>query len=160
MQRVRLTVPRRREYGPGDAFEVYSDGGTGSIDYERPLTSRPIAFWPDAEPAAGHLLDSHLRGRAQGAAAAGGHLDGAHLMGRSLQPERVFTFETELLYVGRYRFAVRVLDAAGNVRSDAEAQAEVVINTGPEPPESFVPSASNALTGRMRFSFAPSGQVG
>jgi len=160
MQNVVVGVIRRRESVPGDAFEVFGNDGVGPINYGRPLTRRPMHLWPREFRAAGHLLDVHLGCRHLGSERPDGHLEGTHLLDRHLRPERTLWFEWGPVYVGRYRFGVRVVDAAGNVRTDGVSGAEVVVNTSPEAPAAFVPVSSEAESGRMTFSFAASPQVG
>lgn len=153
MQSVRVIVARRRDFAPGDAFEVFGNGGRGAIDFSRPLTPHPVAFWPDAVPTAGHLRDAHLCVFHLAAVhGADGHLLGTHLLDRHLRPERAMGFEAGRYCLGRFRFAVRVVDPSGNTRAEDVPEAEVVVNASPEPPCGFVPSASGA-GGRMTFVF-------
>jgi len=160
MQNVVVAVIRRRESAPGDAFNVFGNGGAGPIDYTRPLTRRPIDCWPREFSSAGHLLAVHLGCRHLGSGRPDGHLEGTHLSDRHLRPERTLWFEWGPVYVGRYRFGVRVVDAAGNVRTDEAPETETVVNASPEAPTKFMPVSSEAERGRMTFSFAASPQVG
>lgn len=159
MQTLRVIVARRRESVPGDVFEVYSNGGGGAIDYVNPVTSRPVPFWPDAEPMAGHLADAHLCGRHLAAVTRGeGHLEGAHLLDGHLAPSRAMVVDVGAFCFGRYRFAVRASDAAGNVAEMFAAEQEVVVNSSPEPPGRLMPECEDD-DGRMVLSFQGSLQV-
>jgi len=159
MQSVVVAVIRRCESTPGDAFEVFGNGGAGPVDYGHPLTRGPIACWPQEYTSVGHLLGVHLASRHLGSGRPDGHLEGTHLLDRHLRPERTLLFAFGPLYVGRYRFGVRVVDSAGNVRSDEPQEIETVVNTSPEAPAEFVPVSSEAGSGRMTFAFAASPQI-
>lgn len=156
MQRIQIMIPGRRRYGPGDAFEIFSNRGRGEIDYARPLTGRPVLFWPDAEPMAGHLLDAHLRNRHLAAVGPqAGHLEGSHLTDHHLWPDRAMIYESPPCGLGRFRFSVRITDGVGNVTAPTIPELEEVINSDPGPPSDFVAMASEGPGGRMTFRFRP-----
>ncbi len=148
MQRVKIMVVRHADLAPGDAFEVFG-GGSGPINYERPLTRRPVALWPRDDALAGHAAGRHLTGRHLAAPAPDVRFDGTHLLDTHLRPARAVLFEAGPYATGRYRHAVRLRDAAGNPRGQPPTEIETVINTAPDPPETLVPVAFDA--GRMEF---------
>jgi hypothetical protein len=161
MRRLQIVIPIDDSYVPGDGFDVYWNGGSGPVDFDRPITARPVPFWSRFEPMAGHLCDAHLRNHhlQPAAVASCGHLEGAHLFGGHLIPREAYVFETEPLYVGRHRFAVHVVDSLGNTREDEAVEVERVANEAPEAPCGFRPAASASPSGRMTFAYTAPPQI-
>lgn len=85
-----------------------------------------------------------------------GHLQGTHLLDEHFYPAAASTWESRPLVFGRFRLAVAITDAVGNV-CEAEARVhEQVVNSSPSAAHELVPAEWNAATGVMTFAFRPS----
>ncbi len=160
MQRVRITVTRRREFVAGDTFEVFGDQATGTIDFAAPLLDRRVPLWPEAVPTNGHVQDGHVSGRHLDTVDPDGHLDGLHLIDDHLWPAAPRTAETPEYMFGAFKHSVKTYDALGNVKSDTSPVLTTVINSSPTAPRDFVKDTYDAGNDQMRFSFAASDQLG
>jgi hypothetical protein len=60
---------------------------------------------------------------------------------------------------GRFRYAVAMEDAAGNLAQHSAAMAERVINSDPLPPADLRPIAQDVESGQMTFRFTPSDRL-
>ncbi len=154
MQRVRVQVERIRAYAGDATFEVFGDLGTGVVDFDRPLTPRPVRLWPEAERRAGHVLDGHLVVRHLDAINPDGHVEGEHLGAEHLYPAAVVAYETPGYVFGRFQHAVRMVDGAGNVSPSAFAI--VTVNSAPTVPLGVTRSGYDAVTDQVSFAFVPS----
>jgi hypothetical protein len=154
MQRVRVAVGRLRKYASDVAFEVFGDLGTGTIDFDHPLTPRPVALWPGAARRVGHLSDGHLALRHLDSVSPDGHLESGHEETEHLLPAIAVTFDTPAYVFGRFQHAVTVSDGAGN--ASAASTAAVTVNSSPTIPEGVTRSGYDAQTDRVTFSFVAS----
>ncbi len=151
MQRVRIQVPRLRCYGADTGFQVYGDGGTGTIDYAHPLTPQVVALWPEAERRAGHLSDGHLMIRHLDGMDPDGHLEGTHLSDNHLTPAGEIHFDTPAYVFGRFRHGVRMVDGAGN--ESAATETVVSVNGAPTAPACVERAGYDALGDVVAFTF-------
>ena len=156
MQRIQIGVVRSRPYGSTDGFVVYGDGGSGSMDWDHPVTPRRVLFRPDDPATTGHLLGGHLMADHLDGTRPDGHLEGTHLLDRCLMPAALVFFETEPFVFGRFRHGVVTQDAAWHATTGGVALQETVVNSGPEPAEDFRPVAQDGGTGVVTFSFTAS----
>ena len=154
MQRVRVGVSRLRRYDGQTRFEVFGDLGGGTVDFDHPLTPRPVALWPEAAPRAGHLLDAHLVVRHLDSVDPDGHLDGVHLEAEHLWPALLVTYDTPGYVFGRFAHAVKMSDGSGNV--SASSTAAVTINCSPTVPACVTRSGYEPVDDRLTFTFGPS----
>lgn len=160
MQTVAITVPRRRAYVAGDAFDAFGDGGTGTIDFTAPLLDRRVALWPEAAPAQGHLLEGHACGRHLDRVDPDGHLEGVHLFGDHHWPAAPVTAETPPVMFGAFQNAVKTYDALGNVKADTPPTHTTVINSSPTAPRDFAKTTYDSGADVMSFSFTASDELG
>lgn len=154
MQRVRVKVLRSRAFNSDASFEVFGDLGTGTIDFDHPMTPRPVALWPEASPRRGHLLDSHLNLRHVDGVDPDGHLEAEHLNSDHQQPAMAAIYDTPSYVFGRFQHAVVMQDGAGNV--SAPSVAAVTVNSAPIVPQCVKRDSYNDTTDQITFSFEPS----
>jgi len=113
--RVRVVMLRSQSLPLDSALQIYSDGGTGTIDYEQPLNESPIRIWNAQAEKAGFGMSCFGRSDFgyDGAAAVG--------FGKGIFGNATFGFDADtiewispLLSDGVYKFAVVVEDVWGN----------------------------------------------
>jgi len=156
VETVVIEVPRRRAIRGGDAFEVFGDGGTGTIDAQTPVTDRPIAFWAGLPRRDGHTEGGHLVGLHLDHVITDGHLSGRHIAAEHLWPAAAMTFVTRPLYFGVFGFAVGVVDQAGNRSEQLSAVASRVVNAAPRPAGELKRGTFDGVTQEMSFTLTPS----
>jgi len=154
-----LEVARGPSVRGGDAFEVLGDAGTGTIDTDVALTDRPIDYWEGIPHQRGHLLDGHTAGLHLDAVLPDGHAGGRHLAGEHLRPSGLLLFETLPLYFGRFQFAARQVDRAGNRSAELSSVASSVVNASPRPAGELACSGFDETERRASFSFVPSPEL-
>ncbi len=160
MQAVTLTIPRLRCYVAGDRYSIHEHRGEGPIDCDRVPRLGDAPFWPGTRAHAGHLNEPHVGWGHLDHVVQDGHLVGRHLADAHLWPQAILRYVTPLYYFGRYTFAVRVLDAAGNEAEGGSTAVCQVINSSPRAASDFVKAGYEAATDRITFSFAPSPDLG
>jgi hypothetical protein len=156
MQTIHISVVRGRRYRSTDGFQVYTDRGTGAIDWAHPATPRRMLFWEDAAPAAGHQLGGFLAAAHLDGIRPDGHLEGTHLLDERGYPGGTVTYETDPVVFGRFLHAIVTEDAAGNAQTEGIVVHETVANSDPPPASGFRPVDHDPLTGRLTFVFSPS----
>ena len=160
MQRVVISVLRRRAYAGGDWFAVYGDGGGGSIDYGRPIGSGAVRFWPGAAGRVGHLLDGHLFLPHFDSVRPDGHLSGLHLLGEHFWPAPAIRFDTPEYYYGVFKHVARTYDALGNCRSDDPVVVQTVVNSSPRSANKALLSGYDKQSDRVTIEFEQSVDLG
>lgn len=134
-----LTVPLVAGWDAEASLEVFTNQGSGAVDYDAPLLSVPLATLATVIQPAGVGADpigampiGH--GKAH---AAGEHLGvGAIPIGDGPIGSSIEVIEVEVMVeqgFGTYKFAARVLDAAGNAQEDPPAEFELFVS-GEDPP--------------------------
>ena len=154
MQRVQVRVDRLRRYDSDVRFEVFGDLGTGVIDFDHPLTPRPVALWPEGAPRRGHVRDGHLTVRHLDSVSPDGHLESTHVDSEHLYPALASLYETPPYVFGRFQHSVKMSDAAGNV--SAASTAAITVNSAPTVPECVTRLAYDIGQDKLTFSFEPS----
>lgn len=153
MQRIGLRVVRSRGYHPGEGFVVFGDGGTGTIDWDRPLTSRKVIFWADTSIVAGHLAGGHMSEPFLDGIVPDRHLEGTFLLDANLQPAASITWHSDPVVFGRFQIAVVTEDAVGNRRIEDATLREQVVHSEPPPARALAPASFNASSGCLTLSF-------
>lgn len=156
MQRISIGVVRARRYRATDAFHIYSDRATGTIDWTHPVTPRRIRFWEDAPGGAGQHLGGFLLSVWMDGVRPDGHLEGAHLLDERGYPAAMRTYLSDPLVCGRFRYAVTTEDDAGNALSADVVVHELVVNSAPPPAADLRYRATVFGTQRWEFTFTPS----
>ena len=122
-----------------EAFDVFGDGRTGSVDYAAPLNESPIPARPE--------------GLAPWGYGCGGYGVGGY--GRSAA---AYGWVTDALEPGTWRFAVVAVDAAGN-RLASAAETAVSVQPVPRPAEDFRVAEYDPVTARTRLAWSASPDV-
>jgi len=126
--RVRLVLLQSQTLPPGARFNVYSDHGAGTIDYATPLNARPIPVWPCPQDKAGFGMAAFGTGDfGYDCPACVGFGRGCFAQGPFGMDVAAIEWISPLLPLGRYRFAVRTLDASGNESPACETSPIAVV---------------------------------
>lgn len=131
MERMVILIPTGESDTKARGFDVFGDGGSGSIDYTAALNSEPIRVWSGDPPRGGHLREGHLRAGHLGRSGLDGHLTERFLGGRHLRPAADASFETAPYSFGRFQHAVVMRDEAGNASSGSATVVTRSVNSEP-----------------------------
>jgi hypothetical protein len=126
--RVNLGWSRRQSLPLDGMGQVFSDGGSGVVDYDKPLTGCGLRLWPAWQDKGGFGLGRF------GASDFGYDGSAAVGFGRGSFGEGDFGFDADAinwqsgeLATGEYKFAVKISDREGNESSATETDAITVI---------------------------------
>jgi len=119
-----------------EAFHVFGDGGTGTVDYASPLNEAPLPARPGGREPWGY--------------GAGGFGVGGYG-----QSAAVYEWTTDPLPAGVHTLAVAAVDAAGN-RLAAAAEVQVAVAPLPRPPENVRAAAYDPNTAVATLAWDPS----
>jgi hypothetical protein len=139
--RVRISILRQQNLPLGATAQIYSDQGTGQIDYDAPLNSFPVSVWPAWQDKAGFGLSMFaISDFGYDAAAAIGFGKGSFGHGEFGVDADIFEWISAPLEAGVYKFAVKIFDQAGNASSSAETR-QVTVTPAARPAESVAVSS-------------------
>jgi len=119
--RIRISLLRGQNLPAGSTAMIYSDNGTGEVDYDSSVNVWPIEIWPAWQEKAGFGMSRFgLSDFGYDGAAATGF--GLGNFGRG-----EFGFDADSLEwvsrpydIGTYKFGVKIVDAEGNASSGSE----------------------------------------
>jgi hypothetical protein len=126
--RVKIRMLRDQKLPAGGTIQIYSDNGTGEIDYENAVNGGPIRVWPTWQDKGGFgmsrfgLSDFGYDGAA--AVGFGRGVFGSGLFGFDAE---VFEWVSPSLSTGVYKCGVKVSDEAGNESGGSETGQIAVI---------------------------------
>jgi len=133
--RVRISMLRGQSLPIGAAAQIYFDNGTGEIDYEKVLNDSPIRIWPARQDKAGFGMSKFAVGDfGDDSAAAAGFGKGSFAHGRFGLDADKFEWISPALCAGIYKFAVKVVDEAGNESNSSET-GQVTVTPAARPAE-------------------------
>ena len=143
---VNLTVPTG--YAPGDYVKLCSNGGSGDIDYDNPISNSPLPLFPDGRGllGKGHAPKGHCRK---------GHAFSNNVPGKGQLPKGhfpkghgtiVIETEVDIESCGDYLFAYAAYDPAGNLHQGSPQELPVYIHQAPNPPTKVKLTSYNATT--------------
>ncbi len=119
--RVRLSILRSQTLPLGARANVYFDNATGAIDYDHPLNPSPIPIWPCPQDKAGFGMSEFGDGDfGYDSAACIGFGKGSFAHGQFGLDADTIEWVSPVLASGRYRFAVKVMDAHGDESAASE----------------------------------------
>jgi len=125
--RVEISFLRQQNLPTGSAAKVYFDGGSGEIDYENPINDSPIRIWPAWQDKSGLGMSRFGLGDfGYDSAAAVGFGKGSFGRGQFGSDADTIEWISRPLERGVYKFAVKVIDAAGNESAVSETGEAVV----------------------------------
>ena len=155
---ITLRVPIADTWDAGDRLQVYTNFGSGAIDTDRPLLSRPAEIFPGKWPAKGYGRQPYGRGR-----------HGDHRAGRrrgGLEPTTycrtaygrtpaTMTVKVEVpADFGMYKFAATVVDRFGTVQEGSLQEIETIVSGAePAPLKSFARAGYDGQTDIVTFDF-------
>lgn len=126
--RVKIKMLRDQGLPARGMIQIYSDNGTGEVDYDNTVNENPIRVWSTWQDKGGFGMSRFGSSDFgyDGAAAVG--------FGKGSFGSRLFGFDTEVfewvspsLSTGIYRFGVKVSDEAGNESGSSETEQITVI---------------------------------
>ncbi len=133
--RVRLSFLRSQELPAGSTIEIYSDNGTGQVDYNNRVNDFPIRVWPVWQDKSGWGMSRF------GASDFGYDSAGAVGFGKGIFGDGEFGIDadtiewvSEQMSAGVYKFGVKVIDGVGNQSSVSET-GEITVVPGVRPAE-------------------------
>lgn len=116
--RVRMTVLRGQNLPIGATAQVYFDNGSGEIDYSTPLNKLPIKVWPVWQDKAGFGMSRFgASDFGYDSSAAVGLGKGSFGNGQFGLDADTFEWVSVSMQSGVYKFAVKIVDEAGNESS-------------------------------------------
>ena len=150
--RVRIVLLRSQNLPIDATAEIYFDRGTGVIDYDEPLSDRPIRLWPAWQDKAGFGMSRFGAGDfGYDSAAAVGFGKGGFGNGQFGLDADGIEWVSPVLSAGAYRFSVRVCGSAGNQSAPSES-GEVTVIPGARPAENVSISSFNKVTKQLVLS--------
>jgi len=133
--RVRITFLRGQDLPIGSVGQVYFDNGTGEIDYDNPLNDLPFRIWPVWQDKAGFGMSKFgFSDFGYDSAAAVGFGRGCFGHGQFGLDADALEWLSEPIEAGVYKFAIILIDKAGNKSSGSETT-EVTVTPAARPAE-------------------------
>jgi len=125
---VRLSFARLNQL-PADAHaDYFFDNGSGKIDYEQKLNSRPVNVWPGRAEQGGFALSRFgLDAFGFDGAAGPGFGLGCFGLGEFGFDADELVWQSPQLAAGRYKFGIKLTDGFGNAGEQAETETVTVI---------------------------------
>lgn len=147
--RVRISMLRGQNLPIEATVHVYSDNGTGQMDYETPLNDSPIKVWPAWQDKAGFGM-SRFGSSDFGydSAAAVGFGKGSFGHGRFGLDADTLEWTSAQMQAGAYRFGVKITDQAGN-GSDGSETDRVTVTPAAKPAEQVSVSSFDKQTNQL-----------
>jgi hypothetical protein len=126
--RVRISLLRSQNLPMDATAEIYFDNETGTVDYNQPLSDRPIRIWPAWQDKAGFGM-SRFGGSDFGYDVAGavGFGKGSFGHGQFGLDADTIEWTSPPLTAGIYKFGVKIINGAGNESSASETESISVI---------------------------------
>ncbi len=116
--RVRITMLRSQNLPIGATAQIYFDNGSGEIDYNTPLNNVPIKVWPVWQDKAGFGMSRFgASDFGYDSSAAVGFGRGGFGNGQFGIDADTFEWVSASMQSGVYKFAVKIIDKAGNESS-------------------------------------------
>jgi hypothetical protein len=113
--RLKVSMPRSMSLPYEGQMEVYSNGGADHVDYQQPITKKPIQLWASREDKGGFGLSRFGKSDfGYDSSASVGFGLGDFGSGEHGFDSNVANWESEELSTGVYKFGVKVTDHKGN----------------------------------------------
>lgn len=153
--RVRIGWPRRQSMPFKGAAQIYSNHGSGDVDYDTPVTDIPKRLWPAWQDKGGFGLSRF--GRSDfgfDASAAIGFGTGTFGVGEFGFDADMIHWTSEQLKAGSYRFAVKVIDSRGNEDEEQSETELMAVIPGPKPAEEMTLTSFDKQVNELVFSIS------
>jgi len=150
--RVRISLLRSQNLPIDATAEIYFDNGTGTVDYDQPLSNRPIRIWPAWQDKAGFGM-SRFGGSDFGYDSAGavGFGKGSFGHGQFGLDADTIEWTSPPLAAGVYKFGVKITDSAGNTSSASETE-PIAVTPAARPAEQVSISSFDKQTNELVLS--------
>jgi hypothetical protein len=120
---VTITLLRSQNLPMGASAGIYYDNGTGQIDYDKPMTDKPIRIWPAWQDKAGLGMSRFGLGDfGWDSAAAVGLGKGSFGHGQFGLDADTIEWTSLSLPSGTYKFGVKIRDASGRQSTGSETE--------------------------------------
>ena len=150
--RVRISLLRSQDMPSDATAEIYFDNGIGVIDYNQPLSNRPIRIWPAWQDKAGFGMSRFGAGDfGYDSAGAVGFGKGSFGQGQFGLDADTIEWTSPPLTAGVYKFGVKITDGAGNISNASETEPITVI-PGAKPAEQVSISSFDKQTNELVLS--------
>ena len=152
--RVKIGILRSQDLPVRSKIHIYCDNGTGQIDYENPFNSLPVRVWPSWQDKAGFGM-SRFGSSDLGydsSAAVGFGIGGFCRNWFGIDVDTIEWISSEL-EAGVYKFAIKIVDEAGNESGSSEVEEVTVIPTA-KPAEELGISSFDKQTNQLVLSVA------
>lgn len=152
--RVRIDMLRGQSLPIGATARIYFDNGTGEIDYNEMLNDSPIRIWPARQDKAGLGMSMFAAGDfGYDSAAAVGFGRGSFSCGQFGFDADTIKWSSPALCAGNYKFAVKVVDEAGNESNSSET-GQVTVIPAPRPAEKVSIFSFDKQTNELVFAIS------
>lgn len=119
--RVKIKLLRSQNLPMDAAADIYFDNGTGQVDYDNPITDKPIRIWPAWQDKAGFAMSRFgLSDFGWDSAAAVGFGKGSFGHGQFGLDADTIEWISPTLPRGIYKFGVKISDASGKQSAGSE----------------------------------------
>jgi hypothetical protein len=140
-------------------MNVYHDATTGTVNYAAPVNPSPIEVFPNDAYARGFgLCGFGSGGFGWDGSNAIGFGAGAFGMGEFGFDAPMQSYKTDPLANGEYKFALKVVDAYGNL-SDSATEIDVTVDSYPRSPKRLRVKAWNGETGALTLAWDQSTDI-
>ncbi len=149
--RIIIKLLRSQYLPPDSSCQIYSNNGSGEINYSNAVNERPIRLWPAWQDKAG--FGQSRFGKSDfgfDSAAMMGFGKGSFGMGQLGGDADVFEWVSGPLQSGVYKFGVKTIDAKGN-ESLASESAEIILTAPPKPAAGIGISSFDAEQNELVF---------
>ena len=147
--RVRMMLLRSQNLPAGATAEIYFDNGTGTIDYDNPLTDSPIRIWPAWQDKAGFAMSRFGVGDfGYESAAAVGFGRGGFGHGQFGLDADVIEWISPPLQIGVYKFGVKITDKSDRQSSASETE-PITVTPAARPAEKLSISSFDKQTNQL-----------
>ena len=147
--RVKISFLRSQNLPIDSAVQIYTDNGSGEIDYDEPLTKSPIRIWPVRQDKAGFGMSRFgFSDFGYDGAAAVGFGKGSFGYGQFGLDADMFEWVSPPMDAGVYKFAVKIVDKLGNVSSASETE-EITVIPAAKPAEKVSVSSFDTQTNQL-----------
>jgi len=154
--RVTLRLLRSQMLPIAATVSIYSDNGTGTIDYANPVHAEPLPVWPTWQDKAGFGMARFGMGDfGYDCAASIGFGNGTFGHGQFGLDADTLEWTSPVLPLGHYRFGVKVLDVHGN-ESQAAETAPLTVVPPARPAVGLGIASFDPTTGQLTLSISDS----
>jgi hypothetical protein len=146
---VKITMLRSQNLPIDCAADIYFDNGTGQIDYDNPITDKPIRIWPAWQDKAGFGMSRFGLGDfGWDSTAAVGFGKGSFGHGQFGLDADTIEWTSPTLPSGTYKFGIKVKNAAGRQSTGSETE-PITVTPVARPAEGLSVSSFNKQTNQL-----------